>query len=129
MPIQRRTRQRDAVFQVVSRLGHHPTAEEVFWEVRQKIPNVSLGTVYRNLDQLCEAGHILKIPGGDGPCRYEGNGQDHLHVRCPSCGELRDIWPKGDPVNRSVFSEDLSQADFYLEFISPCPKCCKASES
>ncbi len=123
MVIQRRSVQRDAVLAAVSQEGFHPTADDVLAKVREDLPNVSLGTVYRNLDQLCEAGIIWKLPVSDGPCRYEGNPERHLHAMCPLCGSVRDVWPSGDPINRSSLPEDCRDGDYRLLLISHCDRC------
>ncbi|EFC90598.1 ferric uptake regulator, Fur family [Dethiosulfovibrio peptidovorans DSM 11002] len=123
MAMQRRSRQRDAILKVFEVKGAHPTAEEVLSEVRKEIPNVSLGTVYRNLDQLCEAGMIWKIQMEEGPCRYEGNPDGHLHAVCPICGEIRDVWPSGDPIARDSLPEEFAEAEYRLLLISPCERC------
>ncbi len=123
MVIQRRSRQRDAVLAAVSQKGLHPTAEDVLAKVREELPNVSLGTVYRNLDQLCDAGVIWKIPISDGPSRYEGNPETHLHCLCPICGSVRDVWPSEDPINRSSLPEEIKNADYRLLLLSVCDGC------
>nr|WP_321500382.1 transcriptional repressor [uncultured Dethiosulfovibrio sp.] len=123
MVIQRRSKQRDAVLAVVSQEGFHPTAEDVLFKVREEMPKVSLGTIYRNLDQLCESGAIWKLPVSDGPCRYEGNPERHLHSMCPICGAVKDVWPSGDPIDRSSLPEEYGEADYRLLLISPCDKC------
>lgn len=123
MAVRRRSRQREAVLQVLSQKGYHPTAEEVLIRVRREVPNVSLGTIYRNLDQLCESGLVWKIPISDGPCRYEGGGDDHLHALCPLCGSVRDVWPKGDPLDRAALPPEFTHCQYRLLLISPCERC------
>ncbi len=128
MAVQRRSRQREAVLQVLSQKGYHPTAEEVLAEVRREVPNVSLGTIYRNLDQLCDSGVIWKIPLSDGPCRYDGNREDHLHALCPVCGSIRDVWPEGDPIDRAALPPEFVHARYRLLLISPCRRCMSSVE-
>jgi len=68
----------------------HPTATEVYEYIRESYPNISLGTVYRNLGLMAEAGEILRIPSGDAPDRFDINIHEHLHVTCTKCGQVFD---------------------------------------
>ncbi|MFY9175803.1 MAG: transcriptional repressor [Caldicoprobacterales bacterium] len=68
----------------------HPTATEVYEYVRESYPNISLGTVYRNLGIMAEAGEILRIPSGQAPDRFDINIHEHLHVLCAECGQVFD---------------------------------------
>ena len=83
--------QREAILEKVSASHSHPTASEIYEEVRKKIPNISLGTVYRNLSQLSENGDILLLSVGEGCERYDGNVKAHLHLHCKACGKIFDI--------------------------------------
>ncbi|MBO5525927.1 MAG: transcriptional repressor [Clostridia bacterium] len=88
---QRNTIQRTIILQAVKRLQNHPTADEVYAEVVKEHPSISRTTVYRNLQQLDEAGFISirKIPG----CadRYDHICANHYHVRCINCGRVADV--------------------------------------
>ncbi len=65
----------------------HPTASAVYNEVRKVIPNISLGTVYRNLAALSEEGVILSLSVGDGYEHFDGNSAPHAHLHCKRCGK------------------------------------------
>jgi Fur family ferric uptake transcriptional regulator len=69
----------------------HPTAAEIHKMIKPKMPRVSLGTVYRNLDFLSNNGIIQKIETTGRKMRFDGNAQPHIHVRCIECGKLEDI--------------------------------------
>ena len=69
----------------------HPTAEDIYFSVREKIKDISLGTVYRNLKHLADSGKIKRITLSDSPDRFDGNTKEHLHVCCLSCGAFEDI--------------------------------------
>lgn len=90
------SRQREAILEIVAASHSHPTASEIYSAVREKIPNISLGTVYRNLAQLSENGDILMISVGEGCERYDGNVKAHLHLHCKVCGKIFDIPLKDD---------------------------------
>ena len=69
----------------------HPTADMVYESVRMEQPNISLGTVYRNLAFLSENGQILKISTGTGPDHFDGCTNPHVHFVCRSCGKVIDM--------------------------------------
>ncbi|MBN2056044.1 transcriptional repressor [bacterium] len=85
------TRQRSLILAAVTQCLTHPTADEVFVEVRKELPTISLGTVYRNLEQLAAGGMITRLVMGSGPRRYDGHVMNHYHARCERCGEILDI--------------------------------------
>ncbi len=85
------SRQREAILEIVSASHSHPTAAQVYAAVKEKIPNISLGTVYRNLAQLSQNGDILMLSVGEGCERYDGNVLAHLHLHCKVCGNIFDI--------------------------------------
>ena len=84
------SKQRDAVLETVQQMGTHPTAEEVYREVVSRYPNISLATVYRNLNLLSEMGKIQKLPVPSGADRFDRRVEHHYHVFCVNCGQLFD---------------------------------------
>ena len=87
----RQSRQRDVVLAVVRQTMDHPTADWVFKEARRRMPRISLGTVYRNLKQLADAGLIREIHSGGQQARFDGNTGRHYHIRCLGCGRVNDL--------------------------------------
>jgi len=85
----RRTRPREVVLEVVRGTDSHPTAEQVHTLVRRRLPRVSLGTVYRNLRRLVEAGLVKELPGPH--ARFDGNVTEHHHFTCTACGRIVDV--------------------------------------
>ena len=81
----RSSRQRDAVLEVLRSSCDHPTADIIFERVRAEIPNISLGTVYRNLGQLKDEGFITVVESSDTKVHYEGNLTEHIHFLCKNC--------------------------------------------
>ncbi|MBP3705838.1 MAG: transcriptional repressor [Clostridia bacterium] len=76
------SRQREAIMQVLRSSKAHPNANQVYEEVRKIIPNISLGTVYRNLSSLGDTGEILCLHVANGPERYDGEISPHIHLHC-----------------------------------------------
>lgn len=85
------TSQRRAVFEELAKLDTHPTADELFVVVRERLPSISLATVYNALGVFAEKGLCRRIPGSRtlGGCRYDSDISDHVHVRLPD-GTMRD---------------------------------------
>lgn len=65
MAMEKKSRQRDALLANLASRTDHPTADELYFDLKQEFPNISLGTVYRNLAQLSESNAILKLTCGD----------------------------------------------------------------
>ena len=70
----------------------HPTADMVYNSIRQELPNISLGTVYRNLRFLVEQGDALSLKLGDGREHFDGHIEPHYHFICTGCGEIEDLF-------------------------------------
>lgn len=91
MRIHRNSPQRDAVLRAVCDSSDHPTAETLYERVRGVFPNISLGTVYRNLSQLCEAGKMRRVAVSGGSCRFDKTLAPHAHFYCRMCQSVTDI--------------------------------------
>lgn len=87
----RNTVQRSLVIEAVKELRCHATADEVYNTIAKKHPSISRGTVYRNLNRLCELGEIHKVEIPGGADRYDHLSYDHYHVRCVKCGRVYDV--------------------------------------
>ena len=85
------SRQREAIKLFLANRYDHPTAETVYLAIKQEFPNISLGTVYRNLSLLSEIGEIQKLSTGVGPDRFDGNANPHYHFTCRKCGSVLDL--------------------------------------
>ncbi len=86
----RQSRQRDAILHTVKSTNSHPSADWVYDSVRKEIPNVSLGTVYRNLGQLVD-NNTLKAFNYNGMVHYDAFLSDHQHFYCHECSGIFDI--------------------------------------
>ncbi|HHW69651.1 MAG TPA: transcriptional repressor [Tenericutes bacterium] len=85
------SKQRDVILNTVLSSYNHPTAEEIYEIVRKEIPNISLGTVYRNLNKLAEAGIIKKIQMSNGNFRFDRQEDTYNHFYCKQCDQIHDI--------------------------------------
>lgn len=85
------SRKREAVLRAVRSTTTHPTAEWVYQTLKPEYPDLSLGTVYRNLAQFKEDGVIMSVGIVNGQERFDGNVQPHTHFVCSQCGAVLDI--------------------------------------
>ena len=89
----RTTKQRMVILEELRAVCCHPTADELYSMTRARLPRISLGTVYRNLDLLARQGEIICLESAGSQKRFDGNTKDHHHVRCVHCGKVGDIPP------------------------------------
>ena len=85
------SRQRESIKHFLAETKEHPTADTVYLHVKKQFPNISLGTVYRNLNLLTELGEAVKISTPDGGDRFDGRLEPHNHFLCTKCGRLLDL--------------------------------------
>lgn len=123
---QRFTEQRAAVFRYLSHTDVHPTADEVFLNVRDSVPGISLATVYKSLETLVGCGLAVKLTYGDGSSRYDGRTDPHHHVRCLACGmvaDLPDRVPDGQLARLEEAAHDFRVTGLRLELTGYCADC------
>lgn len=89
------SRQREEIMNFLLSRKDHPTADVVYMNVRQQYPNISLGTVYRNLTLLADMGEILRIQMGDGVDHFDADTSQHYHFICNDCGSVIDLEMEG----------------------------------
>ena len=118
----RYSKQREKIKNIVCDSNSHPNADWIFKETKKEIPNISLGTVYRNLKQLEKSGQIKSIHNG-GSVRYDGNVKKHNHLRCTVCDDLIDIQIAHDVLYNSVINRYNFKVDeIELTIIGRCEK-------
>ncbi len=122
----RMTRQRRVILDEIRKTRIHPTADEVYESVRKRLPRISLGTVYRNLDLLARTGEIRKISVAGKQMRFDGEKSDHMHITCLRCGKVTDL--PDDQRYSDVCRETLADRGYLLQSVSVellgvCPDC------
>lgn len=85
------SRQRESIYEYLCGTKSHPSAEMIYEELRDELPNLSLGTVYRNLRQLEELGMVMRVTTVDNRERYDACCEDHVHFVCGTCGQVVDM--------------------------------------
>jgi Fur family peroxide stress response transcriptional regulator len=85
------SRQRTALLSLLRSVTNHPSAEWLYLNLKQEFPNISLATVYRNLNLLESTGELLRIDVGTGTDHYDGNPLLHYHFVCKTCSSILDV--------------------------------------
>jgi Fur family ferric uptake transcriptional regulator len=100
-------------------------------EIRKRLPRISLGTVYRNLEILSELGEIQKLELGGDLKRFDRKPNKHYHIRCMNCGRVDDapIAPLNQVENELYGATVYTIIGHRLEFEGLCPECSKTSET
>ncbi len=121
----RRTKQRKIILDFLDKNRFHPTADDIYDEVRKELPHISLSTVYRNLDFLHREGLIKVIDAGGGRRRFDYNTDDHLHIRCVECGRVEDIeLDLSDDIAEECFGKtDFEILGYDIDIYGLCPEC------
>ncbi len=124
-PKYRMTNQRQVILEEVQKVNTHPTADEVYGMVRRRLPRISLGTVYRNLEILSTSGLIQKIGPPSNQMQFDGKTDNHYHIRCVSCGRVEDAPVESfDKLEEAMQKKsNYSILGHRLEFLGICPVC------
>ena len=118
MAVVKRSRQREAIKEFLMSRKDHPTAEVVYEYVSKDFPNISLGTVYRNLSFLVD----------DGSVHFDGNVEPHYHFQCVECGSVIDLDFDSKEVEKAFNNAASKGFDGVIQgnisfFYGKCPKC------
>jgi Fur family peroxide stress response transcriptional regulator len=121
----RMTKQKRVILEVLKNTKSHPTADWVYDKVKKKIPNISLGTVYRNLNILKGQGEITELCYGKGFSRFDGNSSHHYHFTCEQCGRILDVeTPPFTDMEESITRQfGVKVKRHRLEFYGACADC------
>jgi Fe2+ or Zn2+ uptake regulation protein len=122
---QRFTEQRAAVYRYLMSTDAHPTADDVFTNVRPAIPDISLATVYKSLETLVGCGLAVKLTYGDGSARYDGRTDPHPHARCLDCGAVIDVPGRLDGAALAELGppSGFEVEGYRLELVGRCGDC------
>ena len=127
------SRQRQVIKDFLMTRKDHPTADVVYMNVKREYPNISLGTVYRNLSLLADLGEIRRLQVGDGVDHFDADTSRHYHVVCTECGSVTDLMMDLVVIEQMV---DTAAAGFegviqghVTYFYVVCGDCCKKTLS
>lgn len=123
--IQRNTPQRKVILEELRKTHSHPTATELYEIVRRRLPKISLGTVYRNLELLTEIGAIRKLEILGKEARFDGDMDRHYHVRCERCSRVDDLVsaPPEQTIEETKDVNGWKILERRVEFVGICPEC------
>ena len=129
MAVLKYSRQRESIKEFLAARTDHPTADTVYTNLREKFPNISLGTVYRNLSLLADIGEITKITTGDGADRFDGRTTPHNHFICRKCHCVMDLDMESiDSIVEIAGKNFTGKIDSYItNFYGVCGDCIKKS--
>ncbi|OGQ12231.1 MAG: hypothetical protein A2026_21730 [Deltaproteobacteria bacterium RBG_19FT_COMBO_46_12] len=123
--MRRKSRQREVILNLLKQAKAHPSAEWIYTEVKKEIPNLSLGTVYRNIKLLQSMGEVSEISCEGNEGRFDGNIAPHYHITCQRCGKIMDV----DGVALQSIEEKVAVATGFkithhcIGFKGICPEC------
>ena len=124
------SRQREGILRNLQSRRDHPTADMIYDSVRKEYPNISLGTVYRNLTLLSELGEIQRLRLGDGTDHFDADTSPHNHFICNHCKAVIDLEMESidsiDKVAAAGFQGEIEGHVTY--FYGSCPACAEHSQ-
>lgn len=123
MPARKHSKKRDAILECVRSTTTHPSAEWVYARLKPEIPDLSLGTVYRNLALFKQEGIIGSMGVVDGMERFEGNTHPHTHFVCSHCSAVIDIDDIDPPAHLMEQVHCGSVRNCVLTFTGICNNC------
>ena len=121
----RTTEQRTVILEELRKCRNHPGADELYLQVRQRLPRISLGTVYRNLELLAAQGIIQRLDFGPGQKHFDPVAKAHGHFRCTRCGAVEDLpFPvRLPPLSRLAWTRRRIITGGQAEYFGLCPAC------
>jgi Fur family peroxide stress response transcriptional regulator len=121
----KRSKQREKILELLRSTGSHPTASWLYDRLKKEFPDLSMGTVYRNLNILIEQGLVRKIEFGSTFDRYDANINPHYHFICERCGAIIDLnLPMYEEINKRVEETTSLKAKRHrIEFFGLCDNC------
>ena len=121
----RRSHKRDRILQILKETKSHPATDWIYNRLKKEIPELSLGTVYRNLEFLVEQKLIQKIPSHDNLNRFDATTDPHYHIVCQKCGAVEDLQiPQQTELNQAAQKVSLFKVTSHkIVFYGICNKC------
>jgi Fur family peroxide stress response transcriptional regulator len=125
LKLSKHSRQRELILRILRSTKSHPSADWIYEKAKMKMPNISLGTVYRNLNLLAEEGKIRKFSIGGATTQFDADLRDHYHIRCVHCSRIEDV----PHISHRVTYHEIEELTGYhihslqLAFSGLCPQC------
>jgi len=119
----RHSRQRQKMLELLQGSKEHPSADWIYKKMKQSFPNISLGTVYRNLGVLNSQGHIIRLMHLGSADRFDADTYDHSHFFCENCDSVYDIDEKSADTNLLGFPGGHKVERQVTSYFGTCSKC------
>ncbi len=118
------SRQRESILNYLKNTTEHPTAEKIYADLKEDMPNLSLATVYRNCKKLVEAGEIVQLDTDGKTAHFDADISDHQHFVCTTCGKVHDMFFKLPESLIDAHAPDGFTTEKYrLFFYGACKEC------
>ena len=118
------SKQREVILEVLCGTDTHPTVNWIYERSRERLPKISLGTVYRNLTELKQEGRIIEVSVADGFQHFDGNPRPHLHFHCETCGRIYDCGTPDDSLKDYIeLALGCKVTEQKLVFSGVCKSC------
>ena len=126
------SKQRELILNSLRNRKDHPTAEKLYLDLKNEMPELGIATVYRNLSDLCEEGKIIRIKTASSQDKFDGNTMPHIHFECKECGDIIDIVLFENQVKQldndlKIFAKQINAEveDSEITITGLCKKCKK----
>lgn len=124
-------RKRNAILEYLQNTDSHPSAETIFTDLKQEIPDLSIGTVYRNLTLFKQQGQVTSVATVKGVERFDANTDPHVHFICDTCDAVIDLHQLHTPESLSAEAENCigcKVGTCQLAFTGTCRTCLNHKE-
>ncbi len=120
------SRQREMILRYLSEKKNHPTAEQIYADLKPEAPALSLATVYRNLNLLCSLGEVRRLDTGENVDRFDADTSPHAHFICQHCQAVTDLFADlvDEKKAKKLLGDDFSVEKCSVFLYGLCP-CCK----
>lgn len=116
------TKQRRLIYSIITNSKEHLSAEEIYESAKREMPNIAIGTIYRNLNLMVKDGEIRKVEINNAPDRFDKNIKSHDHLICDKCGKLKDIVIKDfDKIIEEHSVNNITSYDLNIHYV--CTEC------
>lgn len=119
------SKQRESILEYLKNTKEHPTAEKIYSDLKPELPNLSLATVYRNCNRLCEMGAVMRLTTNGKTDHFDADTSDHQHFVCRECDGVYDMFfaLPGEILDENM--EEGFRADFYQLYVYGTCRACR----
>ncbi|MBR2724370.1 MAG: transcriptional repressor [Ruminococcus sp.] len=118
------SKKRQMILDTIKSTDSHPSARWVYESLKEQIPDLSLGTVYRNINLFKEQGHVMTVATVDGEDRIDGDTSPHAHFVCKNCGCVYDVPATHAPIkNETCTMDGFETHSTVLTYYGVCGGC------